>query len=307
MSPNSTPDNTCIFHQPWWLEAVAPGKWDIIEIKKGGQVFASMPIVMEKRFGMNFLTMPPLTQSLGPWIKPLPGKYSTRLSKEKELLNQLIEQLPPFSFFRQRFHYSQNNWLPFYWKGFNQTTKYTYILEDISDPEMVWDNLQGNIRREIRKARATVQVETTEDPNLMWKIWNLNFEQKGEKVKTKYEDFIRIDKACAKHNSRKIFIARDQDNNVHSSMYLVWDEQSAYYLIGGANPEFRTTGAASFLMYEAIKFASDKSKRFDFEGSMIESVERFFRGFGGIQTPYFEITKANFLTRPFINAKKLIG
>ena len=32
---------------------------------------------------------------------------------------------------------------------------------------------------------------------------------------------------------------------------------------------------------------------FDFEGSMIESVERFFRAFGGQQRPYFHVTKTS--------------
>ena len=31
---------------------------------------------------------------------------------------------------------------------------------------------------------------------------------------------------------------------------------------------------------------------FDFEGSMIESLERLFRAFGGRQTPYLRVTRA---------------
>ena len=47
----------------------------------------------------------------------------------------------------------------------------------------------------------------------------------------------------------------------------------------------------SLCMWEAIKFASTVTKKFDFEGSMIESVERFFRAFGAVQKPYIHITK----------------
>jgi len=43
-------------------------------------------------------------------------------------------------------------------------------------------------------------------------------------------------------------------------------------------------------MWHAIQFASTVSTIFDFEGSMIEPVERFFRGFGAVQTPYFSLT-----------------
>ena len=31
---------------------------------------------------------------------------------------------------------------------------------------------------------------------------------------------------------------------------------------------------------------------FDFEGSMLRPVERFFRGFGSLQTPYLRVSRA---------------
>ena len=40
----------------------------------------------------------------------------------------------------------------------------------------------------------------------------------------------------------------------------------------------------SLLMWKSIELASEKVDLFDFEGTMKESVERFFRGFGGVQT-----------------------
>ena len=42
-------------------------------------------------------------------------------------------------------------------------------------------------------------------------------------------------------------------------------------------------------MWHAIQFAATVSRVVDFEGSMMEPVERFFRGFGAVQTPYFAI------------------
>jgi hypothetical protein len=48
-------------------------------------------------------------------------------------------------------------------------------------------------------------------------------------------------------------------------------------------------------MWNAIKIASENTKRFDFEGSMIENVERFFRSFGAVPIPYYNIKKTNSL------------
>lgn len=67
--------------------------------------------------------------------------------------------------------------------------------------------------------------------------------------------------------------------------------------MGGSDPDLRNSGANSLCMWEAIKFASTATKAFDFEGSMIEPVERFFRAFGARQKPYFQISKIN---SPFV-------
>ena len=47
------------------------------------------------------------------------------------------------------------------------------------------------------------------------------------------------------------------------------------------------------IQFESIKFALSSGRAFDFEGSMIESIEKYFRSFGSIQTPYFSISKTN--------------
>ena len=50
-----------------------------------------------------------------------------------------------------------------------------------------------------------------------------------------------------------------------------------YYLIGGSNPNFRNSEAMSLIMWEGIKLASTFAKEFDFEGTMVESIERFIK------------------------------
>ena len=54
----------------------------------------------------------------------------------------------------------------------------------------------------------------------------------------------------------------------------------------------RPAGANTLLYWEAIRLAAEVSRVFDFEGSMVEPIEHYFRGFGGRQTPYFCISKA---------------
>lgn len=70
-------------------------------------------------------------------------------------------------------------------------------------------------------------------------------------------------------------------------------DNTVYYLMGGIHPDFKDMGGMDIVQFESIKYALESGRRFDFEGSMIESIEKYFRSFGSIQTPYFHITKTN--------------
>ena len=75
-------------------------------------------------------------------------------------------------------------------------------------------------------------------------------------------------------------------------LYVVWDERTLYALMSARDRELQPAGANTLLYWEAIRLAAEVSRVFDFEGSMVEPIEHYFRGFGGRQTPYFCITKA---------------
>jgi len=83
-----------------------------------------------------------------------------------------------------------------------------------------------------------------------------------------------------RHGHARITLATDERGNAHAVNFLVFDDRSAHYLLGGTDPSYRGSGAASLLVWDAIQFAAQHSKLFDFEGSMVEGIARFFRGFG---------------------------
>ena len=130
------------FSNSWWLDTVCPNSWDVCLVEKGGQVFASMPYYNKKKFGLNLISSPQLTQTHGPWLKSSTAKPSNRYAEEKKLLSNLISQLPNFDYFNQNWNYKITNWLPFYWNGFTQTTRYTYRFSDLSDLENIWSGLR---------------------------------------------------------------------------------------------------------------------------------------------------------------------
>ena len=281
-----------IFSRPWWLDAVCSGgEWDVCLVEKGEQILASMPYYSEKRFGLTYLVEPALTQSLGPWIRTTQLRHSKVLTQEKVLMEDLISQLPTYDHFSQNWHYARTNWLPFYWKGFSQTTRYTYVIDDLTNLESVFSRFEHSKRKDIKKAEGIVGIYFDISAEEFYENHRMTLAKQGAVISYSMDHFRKIYDAGYANNSAVTIAAVDESNNLHAALFVVWDECSAYDLISTIDPDFRTFGAASLLVREAISYVSRKTKKFDFEGSMIESVERSFRHFGAKQVPYFNIRR----------------
>ena len=286
-----------IFSSPEWLEAVCPGNWEYLCVEGEKSIKICMPIITTRKYGVSILNMPPLTQSLGILLPLEEGKYAEALSRNMNRMNELLAKLPSSAYFMQRFHPSFKNWLPFYWNGFKQTTRYTYIIEDLTNIDNVWNGFRSNIRQEIRKAEKQLVIEQSNDFDALSFCIKSTFERQAVK-EFNFKMLERIFQTCDNLDCGKIFLVRNKNGDLCGGVYIVWDNKSSYYLSGGSPEHFRTTGAMSFLIWEAIKFSSKITKQFNFEGSMIRPIERFFRAFGAKQIPYFEISKSNSI---FIN------
>ena len=256
---------------------------------------ATMPFLIEKKWGLRYIIQPLLAQTNGIWVNYPEGQTENeRLSYEKKIYNDIISQLDRFklAFFLQHFHFSFTNWLPFYWRGFSQTTRYTYRIPDISDLNKVFSAFSDANKRHIRKAeKEGLEVSFELSPEKFHEYKTLSL--KGKKNECPEELFLSCCNAAISRDKGTIIAIKDPSGNFHAGAFIVWDEYSAYYLIPFTNPDFRSSGASSFVVWEALKFLSGKTESFDFEGSMIESVENAYRHFGSIQTPYFQLKRSS--------------
>jgi hypothetical protein len=299
-----------VFEQPWWLDSVAPGRWSEAVVRRGEDVVARLPYTCRRRYGLTTIVQPHLTQTLGPWLAPATCKYTRRLESEKRLLGLLIEALPRFDFFRMNFAPTLTNWLPFYWAGFEATVRYTYRIEDLTDLDRVHSEFQEGVRRGIRKAQAALEVDHHYPLEHLLRLNAETFARQG--LRPPYSDaFVRrLDAACAARGARRILAAIDADGRAHAALYVVWDEHTLYPLINARDPEVQAFGSNTLLYWEAIRLASEVSRVFDFEGSMLEPIEHFVRAFGGRQTPYFSVWKAGMRARSVLavrSARRALG
>ena len=278
-----------LFMHDWYLDAVcAGGDWDAAIVRKGDEVVGVLPYFLKQKLLWRYVAMPPLAKMMGPFL--LPEYRAPR--REIPLLNELIDQLPRLAAFEQDFNYTASDWLPFYWRGFRQTTRYSYVLQ-LTKMEKLRENLAPDYRNnKLPKAAKRVKVHTGNDLELFYRVHNGSYQRQGLEAPVSFEFLNRLDQALAVHRAREIFWATDlKTGAVHSVAYLAWDKQSAYYLMAGDNPALRASGAGILLAWEAIRYARETLELpvFDFSGSMIRSIERVRRQFGAIQKPYFRV------------------
>ncbi|PJE48063.1 MAG: methicillin resistance protein [Sediminibacterium sp.] len=294
-------DKIPIFSMPWWLDAVCgENNWDVILIENGNEIVASFPFYFhtESRLKFKQIEMPALTQKLGPFIKyPEKQSYSSKLSYEKAIMQQIIQCLPNYDFLAINFDYKYTNWLPFYWNGFQQTTRYTYIVEDLSNDEIVFNSFAGNKKTDIRKATKNVLVKYDLECEDFITFYVNALKKKNENLA--YSPSILrklITKAYFYNKGRIIYsVGKDNPNDIYGAIFYVWDNDSIYSLVTAFDVTHGNVASSSLLFYQIMKDFKNSGLKFDFEGSMIEQIERSYNKFGTIQVPYFRISKINSL------------
>jgi len=284
-----------LFHQPWWLDIVTNHNWDVaISFDKNNNIKAVLPYSAKKKFGQSVILQPLLTPQLG-IIFFYPNdliKQTSIYSFQNKHINAIINQLPQGLVFQQyQFTPNFKNWLPFYNSGFEQSTKYTYILDNIKNHEQIYNGFSNTIKRQIKEAESKITIKEEDNLCLVFAMVKESLERQKTKFKLTREILKSIEKKVLDLGQGKILIARDENDKVNAGILIVWDNKKAFLLGVGTDLNLDKSNATKLLIWEGIKYASKHVDIFDFEGSMLSGVERLYRSYGALQTPYFEIKK----------------
>lgn len=286
-----------IFSSPWWLDVTAGIKnWDVVIIKNNNnQIIATFPFYYIKgKRGFSTITQPMLTQKLGPYLvyeKNMTSNQS-RVAYENDIYTKIIEQLPSFTNFFITCDQKVRNWLAFSWNGFIQTTNYSYRIYNIKDHDKVFTEFTGKKRTSIKKAiKNELKIKYDLSPELFYDYFQECVAERNEKVLYSKDYFTNIVRASYEHNQGKILYCVDVNNNIQAECFIIWDNECAYYLIAMRKELYKNSGGTEFLVFEAIKYASQFVDIFDFEGSMMKGIEEAYRTYGSEQTQTFSISK----------------
>jgi hypothetical protein len=299
-------DEGTIFHTTHWLNATNHN-YEIIGCYKGEKIVGGGAFIQNKNsLRQKSISSPPLTPYSGIIFEKDASKKITRYSDRKKITDKILAYLDDkYQDIRISLPPQFEDIQPFIWNGFEADVSYTYLLK-LDDTKLIWKQMDSSLRRDIRRAEKDgLKIQITDDFKTMLELVKKTFQRQDHTFKTKEKYALRYNQALKKINKCKSFICYD-DTKPIAGVYIVWDNKRSYYLLGGYDSKNSHHGAGALAMWTAIKYTTNKLhlKEFDFEGSMIQPVEKYFRKFGGDLTPKYKVFKKNLFLKMLTLLKK---
>jgi len=260
---------------------------------KGGKLVGGFILYREKKLGLSVYSNPPFTPTIGPFLKVEGHNPVTILDTWKRtlsLITDFIEKLP-YSIVSISLNKNIIDMQPFIWEKFKVVPRYTYLLDLSVSTEDIRKGMSNERRKNITKGlKDGLTTKKVYDFKVIKTLVLKTFSRQNRKTNALYLNKILFE--FTNRNNNFAFATYKNDEPIACS-FCIHDSTTAYYLLGGYDSENRHHGAGALSIWESIKYAKDSGlKCFDFEGSMIPQIEKYFRGFGGQLTPYYRINKA---------------
>lgn len=282
-----------VFNTTDWLK-IFKEKAQLIGIyDKGGHLIGGFTIYEEKKFGLRIFRNPPFTTTIGPLLEISAKNRVAVMGTWKKALSLMAEFIEDLPYSIVSFSLDKNvvDTQPFIWNKFKVIPGYTYILDLSKSTEDVRKGMSAERRNDMNKAtKDGLIAKQVGDFEVVKSLVLKTYSRQKMTANEYYLDKVLFEFAN-KDNSFG-FVTFKEDKPIATS-FCVYDRNTVYYLLGGYDYESKHHGAGALATWEGIKYAKSLTlKYFDFEGSMVPQIERYFRGFGGQLTPYYRVNKA---------------
>jgi hypothetical protein len=283
-----------IFAESWWLDATCGSleAWQPNLLRdEDGEVIAAWPLPTRTTSHGKVGHGVPYT----PWLGPmLPGADTdvARWSADVDLLEQLAEQLASHAHVEAACMPELDYWTPLSWHGFTQTTRTTWRIAAGLDADTARANLRASTRKALSRAErqgVTVRAGTVDE---LLAAWASTFERQGKAVPNA-DVLERVARLSLERGRGEVLAAVGADGTLAAAGLFVWDDRLTYSLAHGWIPGPDSAGAPTVLVWNAIVAALARGTGFDFEGSMLQPVEKFVRGFGGAPHAYSVVRRSS--------------
>jgi len=271
-----------------WL-AANDAKLKIREIRnEEGQVsLAHYGFYSYSKFGVPMIITPPMAPHSGLQINYPSENIVSRQTLTKRVLRAMASDLserkayidlalPPFI----------KDVQPFKELAFDIDIAYTYLLNLGPSPDEIRSSMSSERRKNIRDAeRLNFEVVLGGEEKASLDLILNTLKSRG--VKPRAELLTKL----INSDSTDVFtVSVFSGGEILATSLIGLDQNCGYYLAGGTSKSQSLAGPLA--LYQAILKCRDKGlKTFDFLGSSVPAIERYFRGFGGELTPYFRVRK----------------
>ncbi len=281
--------------QYWWMNILCKNKeWDVIIIRNDQQeIIATLPYLLVRKMGMKIILQPTLSQTNGIWFA---NESSLSVEEKEKICSAILYQLKQLhlqwycQFYDHRFETIQ----PFESAGYQVTRRRTYVIEDLSDLDHVFSTFTSSKQRHIRKAyRNGLKVDWDMSATAFYTFHTESLLQRGKKNTNSQEVEVSLCEEAMNRGQGAILRVKDAEGNTHAALFIAWNSEAGYYMIPATDFNYKASGASTLVVWEAIKFLQDKTKTFDFEGSMDPAIANSYRQYGTKEIGYPCIEKTN--------------
>ncbi len=288
-SPQSAP-----YGCTWYLDVVWPN-WRAIVVSEKGHWLAVMPLKVSRKYGISYVFNPPFCQYVGLFFGEIAKKNATHsFAIKKKLVKAVVEALPKeVRVFNVKFAPEFDYPLPFHWAGYELQARYSYWLDNQADKSILFKNFEERTRTYINKAvKSGLMVQPVESIESIVELAAARsaYPLDGALLK-------RLWAALRQQQTGTALEVRDEAGRIHAGLIYQQFGHKLIHLFSAFDADLGNQGGMSLAIWRSIESAGSEVQMIDFEGSMLEPVEHFFRGFGTRPVPYLQIKK-NSLPKP---------
>lgn len=287
-----------IFVKSWYLDAVTPG-WSGICVYDNEKLQAIFPLWIRKKYFARYALQPTFTRYWGVCLANRSfNNFYDEISWKKKITEAIVSAIPAgLSAVQFNFHPAFDYPLPFFHKKFELLQRFTYLLDLDTAQEVIEKAFSKSVRKKINKAAGNEIIIYKDNTISHLLTLFTKYEAQGKPILAQqlFSVFERLFTVCNKENNCFVLTAKNASAEVIASAIFLVDEKCTYFLSGLVDPAHKQSAAMPLIVTTAIKEAKNLgSHSFDFLGSMTESIETFFRSFGGKPVPFTVIDKKIF-------------
>lgn len=285
------------YMQSWWFDLTAPDKWSAVFSENNtGEIVGVFPFSWSRRKGITMLDNPPLSPFSNIWIVEFPNETKhSKVSRYRKTLNILIKELPDSILQKFKFDPDLSDWISFYNKGYQQRTRYTYLLDLTIGTEGIWENMARKVRQEAKNDNLTIDFR--KDSSSLYTLMEQSFRKQKSSVPVSHGYINTLFQTVPNHIEDLQLTVRNKEGDPLLSQYVVIDNGIAYTLFSGTIERTSEKSLKSFMLWHLVKKLQSSCNSINFCGSMLPDVERRYRHFGATQVPYSIIYKSKY---PFL-------